>query len=139
MSPSKDYDRDLTRSVIDVSQTKELPSFPWSRNSCWLDASLEALYTALNYGDWQTFESLFVGESQRSTPSPIYYLYITLKGCRDWPLTDFPGSSAPSKELQNICDGFQSFLYRIKVVTGSEYSFQDSLVSDLNHHRLLWL
>ncbi|KAK0479331.1 hypothetical protein IW261DRAFT_1420054 [Armillaria novae-zelandiae] len=126
--PSKDYDRDLTRSVINISQTKELPSFPWSHNSCWLDASLEALYTTLNYGDWLMFESLFAGESQRSTLSPIYYLYIMQKGCHDWPLSDFPGSSAPSQELQNIHDGFCSFLYHIKLVTGSEDSFQDLLI-----------
>ncbi len=128
MSPSKNFKRDAALSVVDLSKHKELPSYPWRENSCWLDASLEALYTALNYGDWNGFEDLFNEDANQLPPSLVYCFFLTMKGRRAWPISDISGKNGPARELLTLRDSFRAFLYKMKVVEGPEDSYQDALV-----------
>ncbi|KAK0435787.1 hypothetical protein EV421DRAFT_1740054 [Armillaria borealis] len=127
MSPSKNLNRDEALSEVDVTKFKELPSYPWQANSCWLDASLEALYSALNYGDWNGFEILFNEDMNWTPPSLTYYFYLTMRGHRSWPISTFSVKNGPVQELQTLRDGFRTFLYKMKVVEGPEDSYQDGL------------
>ncbi len=125
MSPSKDLNRDEALSEVDVTKFKELPSYHWWASSCWLDASLEALYSALNYGDWNGFEILFNEDMNQTPPSLMYYFYLMMRGCRSWPISTFSAKNGPAQELQTLRDGFRTFLYKMKVVEGPEDSYQD--------------
>ncbi len=80
MSPSKNFKQDTALSVVDLLKYKELPSYPWRENLCWLDASLELLYMALNYGDWNSFEDLFNEDANQLPPSLVYCFFLTMKG-----------------------------------------------------------
>ncbi|KAK0234340.1 hypothetical protein IW262DRAFT_1452899 [Armillaria fumosa] len=127
MSPSRNLNRDKALSEVDVNKFKELPSYPWRSNSCWLDASLEALYSALNYGDWNSFENLFDEDMKQVPPSLMYYLYLTMRGRRSWPISTFSSKNGPAHKLQTLRDGFHTFLYKMKVVDGPEDLYQDGL------------
>ncbi|KAF9027377.1 hypothetical protein BDP27DRAFT_1375972 [Rhodocollybia butyracea] len=118
MSPSKHINREHNLEVFDTKIHIEIPSYPWSQNSCWLDSSLEALYCVLNYWSWTEFEALFEFENQ-SFPSPLYYLYLCLQARRLRPITEFPPSTSKtnSLELNNLRDSFRQFLFTTKMVT----------------------
>lgn len=134
MSPSKNFEREAALSVVDIAKHKQLPSYPWRANLCWLDASLEALYTTLNYGDWKTFQLLFDEDVDRMPPSLMYYFFLTMKGRRTWPISDFLGQNTPAQELLDLRDGFRAFLYKMKIVSGHEDTYQDGLVCQSKTH-----
>ncbi|KAF9067507.1 hypothetical protein BDP27DRAFT_1364833 [Rhodocollybia butyracea] len=118
MSPSKHINREHNLEVFDTKIHIEIPSYPWSQNSCWLDSSLEALYCVLNYWSWTEFEALFEFENQ-SFPNPLYYLYLCLQARRLRPITEFPPSTSKtnSLELNNLRGSFRQFLFTTKMVT----------------------
>ncbi|KAF5371934.1 hypothetical protein D9757_011489 [Collybiopsis confluens] len=131
-SPTKHVNQEHTLAVIDITKFKEIPSYPWSKNSCWIDSSLEALYCALSFHDsWTEFESLVENEQKESSPSPVYYLYLCLKSRRLRPISGFPKSSnrIKSQGLQNLRDSFREMLFKIKMVTNSDSidSYQPAL------------
>ncbi len=134
MSPSKNFEREAALSVVDIAKHKQLPSYPWRANSCWLDASLEVLYTTLNYGDWKTFQLLFDEDVDRMPLSLMYYFFLTMKGRRTWPISDFLGQNTPAQELLDLHDGFRAFLYKMKIVSGHEDTYQDGLVCQSKTH-----
>ncbi|KAF5365496.1 hypothetical protein D9757_012971 [Collybiopsis confluens] len=131
-SPTKHVNQEHTLAVIDITKFKEIPSYPWSKNSCWIDSSLEALYCALSFhNSWTEFESLVENEQKESSPSPVYYLYLCLKSRRLRPISGFPKSSnrIKSQGLQNLRDSFREMLFKIKMVTNSDSidSYQPAL------------
>ena len=131
-SPSKHIDRDHVLEIVDTKKYQEIPSYPWSENSCWLDSSLEALYCALNFhGTWVEFELLIQHEQKEPFPSPVYYLYLCLQSRRLRPISGFPESSAgiKSAELHMLRDGFRDMLFKTKMITnpGPVNTYQPAL------------
>ncbi|PBK85801.1 hypothetical protein ARMGADRAFT_1035991 [Armillaria gallica] len=116
MSLSKHFEQEIALSVVDITKHKELLSYPWRANSCWLDASLEALYMTLKYGDWKSFQLLFNEDADWMPPSLIYYFFLMMKG-----------QNTPAQELLDLHDGFCTFLYKMKIVSGHEDTYQDGL------------
>lgn len=133
MSPSKTQ---LSKAkfdfhLIDVKHIQELPSAKWSNNSCWLDLSMEAIWTALAFhGAFSEFEELMVTEEQAACPSPLYYLYLAFKFRLDHGILEFKGSQqGHAKPLTEIRDNLCEMLYKIRAVPGKVGDEQDTIVS----------
>ncbi|THU98072.1 hypothetical protein K435DRAFT_857000 [Dendrothele bispora CBS 962.96] len=108
---------------IDIKKIKELPSYPWNQNSCWLDASLQAIFCS------------FLLHPQ---------LYLSIDARRDWPLSAFPGSSKGQnvQPLESLRDELWEYLSGNQLLPYSIYEFQPGwgwfeqsiMSSSLYHH-----
>ncbi|KAF5372086.1 hypothetical protein D9758_004961 [Tetrapyrgos nigripes] len=130
MSQGKEKRPDLSAPLsIDLAITKEFASYPWSRNSCWLDTSLHLVYiTLMCHGHWEEFASFAAPcAGQDPTKWPISYLHKTLSDRRAWPLSTFAGSHSEddgSQKLQNIRDRFRHILAGLpRCLSGEETSY----------------
>ncbi|THU81661.1 hypothetical protein K435DRAFT_808888 [Dendrothele bispora CBS 962.96] len=131
---------------IDIKKIKELPSYPWNRNSCWLDASLQAIFCSflLHPQVWKHFEELASVEIGTSSPSHVFQLYLSINARRDWPLSAFPGSSKGqnAQPLESLRDELQEYLSGNQLLPYPKYEFQPGwgwfeqsiMSSPLYHH-----
>ena len=85
-----------------------LPAYPWSSNSCWLDASLQVLYMAVtrNFNEFKTVcEPL----------NPDFALGVLYAMFQDKFDLDFEGDNT-STILESQRDAFRVFLHKKKVI-----------------------
>ncbi|KAF5339687.1 hypothetical protein D9758_014895 [Tetrapyrgos nigripes] len=143
MSQGKEKRPDLSAPLsIDLAITKEFASYPWSRNSCWLDTSLHLVYiTLMCHGHWEEFASFAAPcAGQDPTKWSISYLHKTLSDRRAWPLSTFAGSHSEddgSQKLQNIRDRFRHILAGLpRCLSGEETSYH---IEHEYHSALYWL
>ena len=105
--------KDIERPKKTSKQSKKkldfgLPAYPWSDNSCWLDASLQVLYMAVtsNFNDFETVcEPL----------DPCFSLGALYAIIRDRFDLDFNKGNATSV-LKSQRDAFRIFLHKKKVI-----------------------
>ncbi|THU75506.1 hypothetical protein K435DRAFT_880686 [Dendrothele bispora CBS 962.96] len=119
---------------IKLKATRSLPSYPWSKNSCWLDASLESLYCALSYyGHWEEFLQFAAPAVQTGSPIAIVELFKSLNARREWPISSFPRmeDGRPCEELRVIRDRLKTSLFQMGAL-GS------GLGADEYHDTLHW-
>jgi hypothetical protein len=144
VSPAKaDWPDLLANLIVDIQKMKELPGFRWRRNSCWLDAALEALYCILMYyGHWKDFVTFAAPQGQQST-HPIGHLYKCLRDRRNRVISSFPGSNVPygdtdsetdlednpGKALEAIRETFKQTLVGLHAIRGDKDNFHSCLVS----------
>ena len=105
---SKDIERPKKTSKQSKKLDFGLPAYPWSDNSCWLDASLQVLYMAVtsNFNDFETVcEPL----------DPCFSLGALYAIIRDRFNLDFNKGNATSV-LKSQRDAFRIFLHKKKVI-----------------------
>ena len=97
--------------VPEVSNKFDLgpPSYPWSSNSCWLDASLQVLYMAVTR-DFDEFKTVFKPLDPDFALGALYAIF------QDRFDLDFEGDNA-SAILESQRNALRGFLHNKKIIS----------------------
>ena len=120
--PTKQQSKEVNKIQALLKVPTSIPSYPWKKNSCWLDASLELLHGTVSY-DF----GVFTGACQHLPPeSPVILLYDMLKTRQ----TSDPLAKGLSSELGQQRDHLRKRLVELKEAK-SVSSFEPLFVSPL--------
>jgi hypothetical protein len=89
-----------------------LPAYPWSGNSCWLDASLQVLYMAVTR-DFNEFKTVC---EPLDSDVALGALYAIFRDRSDGPDLDFGGKNE-STILKSQRDAFRVFLHKRNIIS----------------------
>jgi hypothetical protein len=134
MFPSKarlDTSQPIEFSGINTKLVTELAGPAWSSNSCWLDSSMEAIYSALVYHKgFKDLETLVSGDEASDSPSLIYSLYLACKFRLHKGLHEFQESRhGAAQELTELRDNFRQKLHLVGAANGKIGQTQGTTVS----------
>lgn len=105
----------LTQTKLKLKTPRSYQSFPWSRNSCWLDASLELIVAAV-FNHFDDFSACFAGISGDRNSLPLWKLHELLRLRKVHHGTLGDATITLHDRFQNYRDGFRAYLLEQRII-----------------------